>query len=212
MRVMSLRGAVAAVGILAASSAFAGPNLIVNGDFSTPNVGLGWNEWSPGTTQTGWTSVNDAIEIGNSPNNYGLPCASPGCQNLEVNANTWGDDYQIVTGLTVGDWYRLSYLYGGRITGGPDALDVNFGGVHLTTDSGSVGSWTLNSFLVEATAPSEKLEFISQVTSGNPGYGNEITAVSLSTPEASTWAMMALGFATLGFTGFRSRRTPTAIA
>ncbi len=82
----------------------------------------------------------------------------------------------------------------------------------MTTDSGSVGSWTPNSFLVEATAPSEKLEFISEVTSGNPGYGNEITAVSLSTPEASTWAMMALGFATLGFTGFRSRRTPTAIA
>ncbi len=212
MKVISLRGAVAAAGILAASSAFAGTNLIVNGDFSTPNVGGGWNEWSPGTSETGWTSVNDAIEIGNSPNNYGLPCASPGCQNLEVNANTWGDDYQIVTGLTVGDWYTLSYLYGGRTSGGPDALDVDFGGVHLTTDSGSVGSWTLNTFSVKATATSEKLEFISEVTSGNPSYGNEITAVSLSTPEASTWAMILLGFAGLGFAGFRSRRTATAIA
>jgi hypothetical protein len=210
MKAISLRGALAAVVILAASSAFAGPNLIVNGDFAAPNVGLGWNEWSPGTTQTGWTSANDAIEIGHSTTNYGLPCVTSGCQNLEVNANTWGDDYQTVTGLTVGDWYTLSYLYGGRTSGGPDALDVYFGGVHLTTDSGSVGSWTLNTFTVRATDTSEKLEFISQVTSGNPGYGNEITAVSLSTPEASTWAMMGLGFAGLGLVGFRVRRTATA--
>ena len=34
-----LRGAVAAAAMLVASSAFAGANLIVNGDFSSPSVG-----------------------------------------------------------------------------------------------------------------------------------------------------------------------------
>ncbi|HEY5206149.1 MAG TPA: PEP-CTERM sorting domain-containing protein [Roseiarcus sp.] len=36
--------------------------------------------------------------------------------------------------------------------------------------------------------------------------------ISLSTPEPSTWAMMVLGFAGLGFAGYRSSRKAAAIA
>jgi hypothetical protein len=36
--------------------------------------------------------------------------------------------------------------------------------------------------------------------------------VTASTPEASTWAMMVLGFAGLGFAGYRKTRKPAAIA
>jgi hypothetical protein len=201
----SVRGVIAAAAVFAASSAFAGQNLIVNGDFSTPSVAPGWSEWSPGTAQTGWTSVNDAIEIGYSPI-YGLPCANAACQQLEVNANTFGDNYQNVSGLKVGDKYTLSYLYGGRTSGGPDLLDVYFGGNLLTIDSGSIGVWTLNAFSITATATTEKLEFISQVTAGLPSYGNEITNVSLSAPEPSSWVMMILGFAGLGYAGYRKAK------
>ena len=67
--------------------------------------------------------MNDEVEVGYSPI-YGLSCVNAACQNLEVNGNTFGDDYQTVTGLTVGDTYTLSYLYGGRTSGGPDTLDV----------------------------------------------------------------------------------------
>ncbi len=41
-----LRGAVAAAAMLVASSAFAGANLIVNGDFSSPSVAPGWTEFA----------------------------------------------------------------------------------------------------------------------------------------------------------------------
>ena len=35
---------------------------------------------------------------------------------------------------------------------------------------------------------------------------------SLLVPEASTWAMVALGFSGLGFAAFRARRTTVSIA
>jgi hypothetical protein len=204
-----LRGALVATAVLAASSAFAGTNLIVNGDFtSTPTFQYGsWGEWP---SITGWTAVSDAIEVGTN-GTYGLPTVGGGV-NLEVNANTFGDDYQVVSGLKVGATYTLSYLSGGRTGGGTQALDVYFGGQKLTTDTGSYSSWTPNTFVITATATTETLEFVSQATGGLPSYGNEITGVSLAAPEASTWAMMGLGFAGLAFAGFRARRTATAIA
>src|SRR5665213_1521860 len=100
-------------------------NLVVNGDFSTPAQGGGWQIYSPGTS--GWINTNnDGVEIGTSPI-YGLSCANTGCQNLEVNANTFDVDHQTITGLTIGATYTLSWLYGGRTSGGPDQLDVSWG-------------------------------------------------------------------------------------
>jgi hypothetical protein len=181
-----------------ATPAFAGVNLVQDGNFASPNVGSGWTI----TSATPWTNLTDSgIEVGYSPI-YGLPAVGSG-QNLEVNGNTWGDVVQTITGLVVGDYYKLSYLYGGRTSGGPDSLDVYFGGQLLTTNSGSVGSWTANSFSVKATATSEVLEFKSIPSSGSPSYGNEITSVSVSVPELSTWAMMLAGFAGLCFVGYR---------
>jgi hypothetical protein len=48
---------------------------------------------------------------------------------------------------------------------------------------------------------------LSQTTGGNfeVGFGSAV-------PEASTWAMMGLGFAGLAFAGYRSRRTAVSIA
>jgi hypothetical protein len=117
-----------------------------------------------------------------------------------------------VTGLTIGQRYDLSFLYGGRPGGGPQALDVYFGGQLLTTDSGSFGVWTPNFFSVQATATTEWLEFRSQATSGSSSYGNEITNVSLTAPEPATWVMMGLGFAGFAFAGFRARRPADAAA
>jgi hypothetical protein len=185
------------------ASAQASP-LIVNGDFSTPNQSGGWSIYTPGTS--GWTnSTNDGVEIGYSPI-YGLPCANGGCQNLEVNANTFDSDYQVITGLTAGASYTLSWLYGGRTEGGPDLLKVYWGSTLLTTNSGSVGVWTPNSFLVVADGTSETLTFTAIATDGYPSYGNEVTNVMLTAvPEPSTWAMMILGFFGIGFMAYRRK-------
>ena len=193
---------IAAMGV--AASAHASP-LITDGDFSNPNQGGSWSIYSPGIN--GWTStISDGIEIGSSLI-YGLPCANSGCQNLEVNANTFGTDSYTVTGLTVGQTYDLSYLYGGRTSGGPDSLNVSFGGTSLALDSGSVGVWTPNNFMITATAISENLVFQSNNLGGLPSFGNEITNVSLTaTPLPATWTMLIAGFAGLGFFAYRGAK------
>jgi PEP-CTERM motif len=207
----SLRGVAAATAILAATSAFAGTNLIQNGDFSSPSEGGSWGNVASG--YDGWTTndPSNVLEIGAS-GIYGLPAANLGGQNLEVNANTFDTVSYTVSGLNVGATYDLSWDYGGRPGGGAQILDVSFGGVLLAKDTGSYGSWMLNAFQVVATSSSETLTFASEVTNGLPSYGNEITNVSLSAPEPSTWAMMGLGFAGLGFAGLRTRRSVVAAA
>ena len=208
------RGLIAAGAVLAASSAFAGANLIQDGDFSSPNFSGSWGFVT--SPFMGWTTNDPGgdIEIGNS-SVYGLPCDNSGCQNQEINANAFNTVSYTVTGLTVGKAYDLSWDYGGRASGGPDFLNVSFGGNLLVQDFGSVGHWTDNAFSVVATASSETLTFDPVDTSGSggiPSYGNEITNVSLAVPEASTWAMMALGFVGLGFAAVRRARSTIALS
>jgi MYXO-CTERM domain-containing protein len=193
-----------AAAVALCASAHAATNLIQDGDFSSPNQGGGYSVYSPGIN--GWLNTNgDGIEIGNT-GLYGLPCDNGACQNLEVNANTFDTDIQTVSGLTVGETYRLSWDYGGRPGGGPQQLNVSFGGNPLTSDSGSFGSWTTNSFIIVATSTSETLQFQSIDVGGLPSYGNEITNVSLTAaPEASTWAMLLAGFGGLAAVGYRRR-------
>jgi hypothetical protein len=192
---------------LAFAGAACATNLVANGDFSSPveNGGYGIYQPAPG----GWTNLTDTgVEIGATAL-YGLPCISTGCQNMEVNAYTFGDVVQTITGLTPGETYNLSYDYGGRTGYGPQTLDINFGGSPVSTDSGSFGSWTLYNYVVTATATSEVIEFASEATSGSAGGGNEITNVSLSAvPEPASWAVMLFGF---GVSGAVLRRRRAAL-
>jgi hypothetical protein len=191
---------------LAVSGGAQAANLISDGDFSSPNTGGGWGLFNFPSVG-GWMNNNgDALEIGAS-GIYGLACQSAGCQNLEVDANTFDNDSQTVSGLVVGQTYHLSWDYGGRTSGGPSAMDVSFGGVYLTTNSGSVGVWTHNAYDVVATSTSETLVFQGLNLGGIPSYGNEVTNVSLTgrVPEPATWALMLGGFGLAG-AALRKRR------
>jgi hypothetical protein len=181
-------------------------NLITDGDFSTPNTGGGWGLFNfPAAGD--WKNTNgDYLEIGAS-GIYGLACQSTGCQNLEIDANTFDTDSQTVSGLVAGKTYHLSWDYGGRTSGGPSAMEVYFDGNLLTTNSGSVGVWTHNAFDVLATGTSGTLEFRGLNLGGLPSYGNEVTNVSLTggVPEPATWSLMIGGFALAG-AALRRRR------
>ncbi len=184
-------------------------NLIVNGDFSTPYYVGGWGE----NPVPGWANLSDSgVEVGDS-SIYGLGCISSNCQNLEVNANTFGTVVQTVTGLTIDDSYNLTWYYGGRPGGGPQLLDVSFNGAPVATDSGSYGSWTRNWVEITATSTSEILQFASVNVGGLPSYGNEVTNVALTAvPEPATWAMMMVGFGGLGLLSFARRRRAVVAA
>jgi hypothetical protein len=49
-------------------------------------------------------------------------------------------------------------------------------------------------------------------TGGNGLSPSELIATASSVPEASTWAMLLIGFAGLGFAGYRVRRAAVSIA
>ena len=77
-----------------------------------------------------------------------------------------------------------------------------------TIDSGSTSA----TFLPGATT----LDVVDAITVSGP-HGSDATGVSNSfvettIPEPSTWVMMVLGFAGLGFAGYRSSRKSIALA
>ncbi len=190
-----------------AAPAFAATNLVQDGDFSSPGYGGGW-----GAAQGPYWSnkAESGVESGNS-GVYGLGCANNACQSMEVDYKTFGDVVQTVSGLFVGKTYELSYLYGGRTDTGLQQMNVFFGGSQVGGVNTAVdGKWTVYSFFVTATAKSEAIEFAALNTGISPSYGNEVTNVVVSVPEASTWAMMLAGFAGLGFVGYRRQKAAFA--
>jgi PEP-CTERM motif len=50
------------------------------------------------------------------------------------------------------------------------------------------------------------------VAGENSGFGQVDITLARSVPEPSTWAMMLLGFAGLGFAGYRASRKAVLIA
>jgi hypothetical protein len=109
--------------------------------------------------------------------------------------------------------YTLSFLMAGNLRG-----DVN------KTTTISLGNWS-TSLDLPSTSPYTPYSFTFSTTGGNLSFadnaagnqniGNLLDNVSLSTavPELSTWGMLLLGFAGLGYAAFRrGRHTSAAIA
>jgi hypothetical protein len=183
----------------AAAPAFAGTNLVTNGDFSPPSLPYPYGDWGLYSSVNGWINNGDYVEIGLN-STYGLPCDGAICTNLEVNAD------------------QFTFDYGGRPGGGVQKLDVlvNNGATTTLLNSspltGNYGVWTGEHYSFTATGTSETIEFKSLDTSGLPSYGNEITNVSvLAVPEPATWALMLAGFGGMGV-ALRSRRRPASAA
>jgi len=79
-----------------------------------------------------------------------------------------------------------------------------------------LGAWTSGSFGGATDGPYDSsLPIVFPQNSAHTGAASDASTFSVlpagAIPELSTWAMMGLGFAGLGFAGFRSRRTARTV-
>jgi hypothetical protein len=197
----SLLAAIAFSAGLGMASAHA--NLILDGDFTSPGGGASFTT-SSGTT--GPWSIGGSVDV------IGGYWQAPGGVggSLDLNGDSIGSITQLFTAAA--GTYRLSFALSGNPDGGPVVKDVavDVGNAapqtfHYTTglNTHSSMNYITESFLFHWTGGVDHLTFASM----DPGaYGGVIGAVSVSAvPEASTWAMILLGFAGVGFLSYRRK-------
>jgi hypothetical protein len=149
-------------------------------------------------------------------------CAS-GCTGTATGVLTLADSYMFGANLTVPDFISFTYTSSDRdftiiqsnlVLQGWDGRPL-FGGLNANGSLNAIGIFNIiptSTFpLFEVDADGFKafknirgkdkgstFSFRREITTTSPGGG--------AVPEPSTWAMMLLGFATLGFAGYRAKR------
>ena len=82
----------------------------------------------------------------------------------------------------------------------------------LTTHTFTSGPDTFSGLaLVNVTSPFSVTELYQISSNGLRGAANDTIDLSAVVPEPSTWAMLGIGFAFLGFVGLRSRKASVSI-
>ena len=211
---MRLAFTLAAVAALTVGSA-AGAQTVTNGSFETgPAVGNGgFATLGTGDTSiTGWTVTSGTVDY---LNNY-FP-AQDGTHSVDLSGNGPGTLSQVISGLTAGNAYNVSFFLGGNFEGPPPAktLNVSAGaatqGFTYTGPAGGFSGYTRYNFRFTALAPTTTLSFAS--TTGTP-YGPVLDNVAIAAvPEPASWALMIGGFGLVGYAMRRRRKlTGTAFA
>lgn len=155
----------------------------------------------------GWTFNSSGTYIAEQTNAQGV---LTGNGALLLNEN--GGVGTTIVGLVAGQKYDISLLLSGdNRPGSAYVFDISIGGISWVTDGidGSAGSnpGTVENYAFTATASSETLTLSqSSTTQASPIIDNlSIAAV----PEPSTWAMLFLGFAGIGFMSYRRKNKAT---
>jgi choice-of-anchor C domain-containing protein len=194
----------AAAAVLPASSQAA---VFTNGSFEQGTFGgASFEVVSAGSSAiSGWTVGGSSVDwIGS----YWNP--QDGNRSIDLSGNGNGSLSQTFDTIS-GQTYQVTFYVAGNPDGGPTIKTFDRGVDVLFSDSfNNAGfglntmGWTLHSFDFIASGPTSTLSFVS--TTGT-AYGAALDNVSVTAvPEASTWAMMILGFLGLGFFGYRKSK------
>jgi PEP-CTERM motif len=110
-----------------------------------------------------------------------------------------------------GDTYKVTFwaAYGGGVGGDPKAfLSVSAVGVAGVTVTDTIGE-TFEPFSFSFVGTGHDTLEIAGQTNPSSWFADDVSvtgAAAGTVPEPSTWAMMLLGFAGLGYAGYRSTR------
>jgi hypothetical protein len=179
--------------------------------------------------QHGWTfSGSDFLIINTTSGSADLGAGAlylNECCNTGASGGGGATASTTITGLNAGETYHLDFTYWGdnRPNNGMGTYPSfpGFYDLFLTLDGGSqmmfagVDQFPGSSaphdvdLIFTATGPTETLAF-SQFSSGNSQQSPVLGDLAVSTPEPSTWAMLGIGFAMLGYAHVRRTRRSVA--
>lgn len=206
-----LVGAAVAATLTFGASASSAAVAIVNGSFESGSIDPGaFTTLGLGSTAiTGWVVGGLGIDyIGT----YWQ--AADGNRSIDLSGNDKGSISQLLTGLTIGQGYTVTFALAGNPDGGGSTK------VAVASDGGSQSSvfnflqggntksnmgWIDQTFNFTATGTSANLTF--SATQNDP-YGPALDNVRISSavPEPAMWMMMIAGFGLVGATLRRDRQ------
>jgi hypothetical protein len=190
---LSIVAAVSAAAVMFGAQA-ARADLVVNGGFETGTL----SGWTLSNASDTWVSTSPGYVHSGS---YGLEAGNVGSDSVLSQTLT------TVAGTT----YDISFwLYSDGQT--PNDFTVAFGGTQIFQQT-NMPTFGYTEFSLQETATSN-LTSLAFGLRDDPGYlGLDDISVNVSAvPEPSTWAMMILGFAGLGFTAYRRKSKPALMA
>jgi choice-of-anchor C domain-containing protein len=209
-----LTGAAVAAAALLGATASNAAVAIVNGSFEDGSIDPGvFTTLGAGSTAiTGWLVGGAGVDYIGS---YWQ--ASDGARSIDLSALGAGSLSQILSGLTIGQTYTVSFdLAGNPDSGASTKVAVVTDGATSTSYDFLQGShtkaamgWETHTFSFKATGENATLTFSS---AQDDAYGPALDNVSIlsgAVPEPATWAMMILGFGVVG-ASLRTRRRASA--
>jgi hypothetical protein len=213
--VKKFAGGLIAAGMLAAASG-ASANVVLFDDFDAD------------TPVLNWAGDSVFLSIPQPGNVQGLPSVdlvseSDGFPNLVFQGNSVDLDgstgsgfspagqIQSIASLALGD-YTVTFEMAGNLRSAPvQTTQISIGSSVLDLSPPSDQVFTLMTLHFHNV--SGQLSFTDLGPSDQQGDLIDNVTVTTGVPEASTWAMLTAGFASLGFAAFRRvRKTSTAIA
>lgn len=191
---------------------------VINSSFEIPNLGTGNSSYEYGsnpalnaTPGIGWTfsasgaGYGAAVAYTGSAFNWApAPDGSDQVGVLQSYAG-YGSSITQNINLSAGN-YSLSFYLAERAGYAQNPVTVSFGGNVIGTYAPTSTNFQL--FTADfATTGSGLLSFSTPVNSGDADTGLDLVKIS-AVPEPSTWLMMILGFAGVGFMAYRRKSKP----
>jgi PEP-CTERM motif len=186
--------------------------IVFSEDFSSGNHG---STTVPGWTLTGSVLVLNSADYVNNANGTGDTNTG---LFLAYGAGQAPDTGIALTGLSLvaNQQYTLTFDYGSF--GGPQSIGVFLNGGQILSETTNYStnnlSNILSSYSVTFNAPAGPVTLEFRDTSSNTinadGLLDNISITAV--PEPSTWAMMILGFAGIGYMTYRRKRQAPALA